>query len=208
MLGHADGFHFHFHFFFVFFFFFPFSFFFSLFSFSVFFFIFLFPFSLFSFNIFSPFLRFSVSPFSFSPFLLFSLFPLFSLSFSFILFSLFFSLLFFSLCFLFSFSSLHFDWTLLKNGMTRIVRWCQDESYLFQGRGDRPRAGEHAILTPLDITQISLINWRSHSNQCPSVCSHVSFFAATRSSTRVITRGWKAARFAGTARASLEHSSN
>ena len=31
--------------------------------------------------------------------------------------------------------------------MTRIVRWCQDESYLFQGRGDRPRAGEHAILT-------------------------------------------------------------
>ena len=41
--------------------------------------------------------------------------------------------------------SLHFAWTLLKNGMTRIVRWCQDESYLFQGRGDRPRAGEHAI---------------------------------------------------------------
>ena len=44
--------------------------------------------------------------------------------------------------------SLHFAWTLLKNGMTRIVRWCQDESNLFQGRGDRPRAGEHAILTP------------------------------------------------------------
>ena len=45
-------------------------------------------------------------------------------------------------------TTLHFAWTLLKNGITRIVRWCQDESHLFQGREDRPRAGEHAILTP------------------------------------------------------------